>query len=84
MVPHENFGNYVDTFSVQHRALYDVRRVLLSVGHASLVMLIFRSRVVPWLMKALANVGSNGFYQLPDAIYHLYPVFLWLWFRVLK
>jgi uncharacterized protein len=61
MVPHADFGNYVDSFRVQHQSLYDVRRVLLSVGHASLLMVIYRSRIVPWLMKALANVGQMAF-----------------------
>jgi uncharacterized protein len=61
MVPLTGFGNYVDTYRLDHWALYDVRRVLLSVGHASLLMLIYRSRAVPWLMKALANVGQMAF-----------------------
>jgi uncharacterized protein len=61
MVPLTGFGNYVDTYRLDHWALYDVRRVLLSVGHASLLMLLYRSRAVPWLMKALANVGQMAF-----------------------
>ncbi len=56
-----NFGNYVDSWRVPHWALYDIRRVLLSIGHASLLILVFRSRIVPWLMKALANVGQMAF-----------------------
>ena len=61
MVPLTGFGNYVDSYRLDHWALYDVRRVLLSVGHASLLMLLYRSRAVPWLMKALANVGQMAF-----------------------
>ena len=61
MVPLGAFGNYVDSYRLDHWALYDVRRVLLSVGHASLLMLLYRSRAVPWLMKALANVGQMAF-----------------------
>lgn len=55
------FGAYVDTYRVPHWALYDFKRLFLSVGHASLILLIFKSRVVPWLMKALANVGQMAF-----------------------
>ena len=56
-----NFGGYIDSYRISHGLLYDVRRILLSVGHASLLLLIFRSRFVPWLMKALANVGQMAF-----------------------
>jgi uncharacterized protein len=54
-------GKYVDTYSVPYWALYDFKRLFLSIGHASLIMLIFRSRIVPWLMRALANVGQMAF-----------------------
>jgi uncharacterized protein len=56
-----NLGHFVDSYRVNHGLLYDVRRILLSVGHASLLMLIFKSRIMPWLMKALANVGQMAF-----------------------
>ena len=56
-----NPGNYVDTFRVPHDVLYDLKRVFLSLGHASLFMLIFRSKLVPWLMKSLASVGQMAF-----------------------
>jgi len=56
-----NYGNYVDAFRVNHQVLYDVKRIFLCLGHASLIMLVFRSRIVPWLMKALANVGQMAF-----------------------
>jgi uncharacterized protein len=56
-----DFGNYADRFTVNHRLLYDVRRILLSVGHASLLLLIYRSRIAPWLMRALTNVGQMAF-----------------------
>lgn len=56
-----HFGTYVDTYSVPHWALYDLKRFFLAMGHASLIMLIFRSRIVPWLMRALANVGQMAF-----------------------
>jgi uncharacterized protein len=56
-----NLNYYADRYSVNHQMLYDVRRILLSVGHASLLMLIYRSKLVPWLMKALSNVGQMAF-----------------------
>jgi len=54
-------AKYVDQYRFTHQNLYDVKRVLLSLGHASLLMLIFRSGVLNWLMKALANVGQMAF-----------------------
>lgn len=57
----QNFGNYIDSYSVPHWIIYDLRRILLCIGHTSLLMLIYRSRIVPWLMKALANVGQMAF-----------------------
>jgi uncharacterized protein len=56
-----DFGKYVDTWRSPHWQIYDFRRIFLCLGHASLLMLIFRSRVVPWLMRALSNVGQMAF-----------------------
>jgi uncharacterized protein len=56
-----NIGSYLDEFRVPHFQLYDFRRLFLCLGHASVLMLIFRSRIVPWLMKALSNVGQMAF-----------------------
>lgn len=56
-----NLGAYVDAYTTNVNILYDVKRVFLSLGHASLIMLVFRSGVVPWLMKGLANVGQMAF-----------------------
>jgi uncharacterized protein len=56
-----HLGSYLDSYRVPHNILYDFRRLLLCLGHTSLLMLIYRSRLVPWLMKALANVGQMAF-----------------------
>ena len=56
-----NFGAFVDAYRVPFWALYDLKRIFLSLGHACLVILVFRSRIVPWLMKGLANVGQMAF-----------------------
>ncbi|HLF45899.1 MAG TPA: DUF418 domain-containing protein [Chitinophagaceae bacterium] len=56
-----NFGAYVDAYRVPHGVLSDFKRVFLSLGHASLIILVFRSRIIPWLMKGLANVGQMAF-----------------------
>jgi uncharacterized protein len=56
-----NFTNYVDAYRVPHFQIYDFRRFFLCLGHASALMLIFRSRIVPWLMKALSSVGQMAF-----------------------
>jgi uncharacterized protein len=57
----QNFGLYLDSYRVPHDALFDIRRLLLSMGHASLLILVYRSNIVPWLMKALASVGQMAF-----------------------
>ncbi|MDO9374328.1 MAG: DUF418 domain-containing protein [Ferruginibacter sp.] len=61
VIDSQDIARYVDAYSIPHWVLYDGRRLLLCLGHASLIMLIYRSKVVPWLMKALANVGQMAF-----------------------
>jgi uncharacterized protein len=56
-----NYGAYIDHYRASHWMLYDLKRVFLSLGHASLILLVFRSRIMPWLMKGLANVGQLAF-----------------------
>lgn len=55
------FGRYLDTYRSGHWIFAEFRRIPITIGHASLVMLIFRSNIVPWLMKALSNVGQMAF-----------------------
>jgi uncharacterized protein len=56
-----NPGKVVDYFRVDFFNLYDIRRALLAIGHASLLILVYRSGIVPWLMKALTAVGQMAF-----------------------
>ncbi|WP_229379677.1 DUF418 domain-containing protein [Fibrella forsythiae] len=56
-----NPGLAVDTYRISPNALYDLRRGLLALGHASLLMLVYRSQLVPWLMRALTAVGQMAF-----------------------
>lgn len=56
-----DFTKYIDAYRVPHWVLYDLRRVLISCGHAAFLMLLYRSRLAPWLMRALANVGQMAF-----------------------
>ena len=56
-----NFAGYIDSYRVPHQILYDLRRILICLGHASVLLLVFRSRIIPWLMKGLANVGQMAF-----------------------
>lgn len=69
-----HFGAYLDEFKVSHNVLYDIRRLLLCLGHASLLLLIYRSKVVPWLMNALSKVGQMAFtnYLMQSIICTLY------------
>lgn len=54
-------AHYVDRWRSSHQVFTELRRIPITIGHASLIMLIFRSRAVPWLMKLLANVGQMAF-----------------------
>ena len=54
-------GVYTDNWRMSHDIFAEFRRIPLTIGHASLVMLVFRSKLVPWLMKALSNVGQMAF-----------------------
>ena len=56
-----DFTSYIDRYRISPDLLYDFRRGFISIGHASLLMLIYRSKIVPWLMRALANVGQMAF-----------------------
>jgi uncharacterized protein len=57
----QNMGLWFDSYRIPPDALQDIRRLLLSIGHASLLILIYRSKLLPWLTKALANVGQMAF-----------------------
>lgn len=56
-----DFNGYVDRFNTAHNMLYHFRRIFLCIGHASVLLLVYRSKIVPWLMKALSNVGQMAF-----------------------
>jgi uncharacterized protein len=56
-----NPGKVLDANSFPFQAFYQIRRAASALGHASLLLLIYRSGIVPWLMKALANVGQMAF-----------------------
>ncbi|MGB4771204.1 MAG: DUF418 domain-containing protein [Chitinophagaceae bacterium] len=54
-------GRFFDSYTVAPSQLYDIRRVLLCLGHISLLMLIYRGGWLNWLMRALASVGQMAF-----------------------
>ena len=56
-----NPGNVLDANSFPFQAFYQIRRAASALGHASLLLLIYRLGIVSWLMKALANVGQMAF-----------------------
>lgn len=56
-----DFAHYIDTWRSPAWQIYDFRRVFLCLGHVSLLMLIYRSGAVKWLMRALAAVGQMAF-----------------------
>jgi len=53
-----DFTRYADAFGV---SLYQFRRLALSIGHISLLLLMYKSSWFGWLMKLLANVGRMAF-----------------------
>jgi uncharacterized protein len=56
-----DFGGFFDNYRTPPGMLYEFRRIFITVGHASLLLLVYRSKIVPWLMRALANVGQMAF-----------------------
>jgi uncharacterized protein len=54
-------GRFFDSYTVAPSQLYDIRRVLLCLGHISLLMLIYRGGWLNWLMRALGSVGQMAF-----------------------
>ena len=56
-----NIDDFVDRWSSSHFVFVEFRRIPITIGHASLIMLIYRSGWLRWLMKALANVGQMAF-----------------------
>lgn len=54
-------GRFFDRYTVAPSQLYDIRRVLLCLGHISLLMLIYRGGWLNWLMRALGSVGQMAF-----------------------
>jgi uncharacterized protein len=40
---------------------YQLKRVFLALGHLSLIMLLFKSGIIPWMFKAMARVGQMAF-----------------------
>ena len=69
-----NIGAYMDHWRTSHEIFLELRRIPLTIGHASLLMLIFRSGAVKWLMRALSNVGQMAFsnYLMQSIICTLY------------
>ncbi len=56
-----HWAAFVDRWRVTPFIFTEFRRVPITIGHASLLMLIYRSGVASWLMKALAAVGQMAF-----------------------
>jgi uncharacterized protein len=61
MVEAQNITRYVDTRLLPGELLYDVQRALVGLGHASVLLLLYRSGWLRGALKALANVGQMAF-----------------------
>ncbi len=56
-----SFAQRIEQWRVDPYIFGEVRRLLITLGHASLIMLTIRLKIVPWLMRALAAVGQMAF-----------------------
>ena len=56
-----NTALFADSQWISPALGYDAQRALIGLGHASVLLLLYRSGLVSWLMKALANVGQMAF-----------------------
>ncbi|GAB3948818.1 DUF418 domain-containing protein [Spirosoma harenae] len=56
-----NPAAYAETQWLSPSLAYDLQRALVGIGHASLLLLLYRSGAVKWLMRALSNVGQMAF-----------------------
>ncbi len=54
-------GQVIDTEGISFGWFYHLRRAATGLGHASLLLLVYRSGAVGWLMRALSNVGQMAF-----------------------
>ncbi len=61
----------LDSWRSSPRVFEEFRRIPLTIGHASLMMLIFRSGVA-MADESTCQCGADGFHQLPHAKHHLH------------
>ncbi len=57
----KNPGAVVDRGPFPFWLLYNIRRAGTALGHVSVLLLVLRLGIVPWLMLALAKVGQMAF-----------------------
>ncbi len=57
----QHLAQYADTRLVPGTLLYPVQRALVGLGHASVLLLLFRAGWLRWGLNALANVGQMAF-----------------------
>ncbi len=57
----KNPGAVADRVPFSFRLFYHVRRACTALGHTSVLLLVLRLGIVPWLMQALAKVGQMAF-----------------------
>ncbi|MEI6264678.1 MAG: DUF418 domain-containing protein [Sphingobacteriia bacterium] len=60
-VSFSNRAAYVDRWLANPNAYSEFRRLFITIGHASLIMLVYRLKIAPWLMRALSAVGQMAF-----------------------
>lgn len=54
----KGYENFFETYTIPTGAYQDIQRVLMTVGHIGLLMLIYRSGAFNWLVKILSKAGQ--------------------------
>jgi uncharacterized protein len=54
----QEYENFFETYSIPTGAYSDIQRVMMTVGHIGLLMLVYRSGAFNWLVKILSKAGQ--------------------------
>ena len=54
----KGFENFFETYTIPTGAYHDIQRLLMTVGHIGLLMLVYRSGAFNWLVKILSKAGQ--------------------------
>ena len=52
---------FIDRWRYSPWIFAEFRRLFITIGHASMLMIVYRLKIAPWLMRALSAVGQMAF-----------------------